>query len=189
MKKAIPMIVAFFALASVVSRPPQMVHNTSAQEAITVESKTRLENSADTELSKISVGTLNRFHLALVARVLAVMPNELQLVVQYGGIVASDNGRNKLRLRGSIGAPLEWSVFGGEGIGVFWLTISSQRNDRTVCACRVGKERVFVEIIGIDGVETVDAKSLDQPMNALGRRTVRDVIRLLESEPGELERK
>ncbi|MBC7818376.1 MAG: hypothetical protein IAG10_15930 [Planctomycetaceae bacterium] len=189
MKKVIRSIVATLTLVGLVGDEPKLVENTSAQEANAVQSKDPVGDSIRLDLSRINVGTLNRFHLALVARVLVVMPEELQLVLEYGGIVAKDNGKRQARRgHGSIGAPLEWSILDKDGIGVFWLTIASQRNDRSVCACRLGKETVFVEIIGIDGIKKVDKNSLTMPLKTLGGRSGMDVIKLLESEPGELER-
>lgn len=138
--------------------------------------------------NQVTVATLNRFHLALVARMMLNMPPDLNLTVQYQGLVGIDNGRQTgIRLHGSIGSPLEWSVF-DENFGVFTIAMSPQRTADTVCTCRMENQIVFVSVSFIRDHETVNAKALDEVLPELGKRSVRDVVRLLEGEPTDLEK-
>jgi hypothetical protein len=139
-------------------------------------------------VERINVRTANRFHLALVSRMILKMPRKLNLGVGYGGILASDTGRERgPRVHGSYGIPLQWDVANPEAFVVFNLTITPERVPTTVAACKMEKETVFVSVTFIDGTEEVDDKSLRKPRDELGGRSVLEVVKLLEMPAGVLE--
>lgn len=135
----------------------------------------------------ITVRTANRFHLAVIARLLEHMPPECELSIQYGGILATDDGNRNFRVVGSIGNTLQWTV-SDESLPVFGMTISTKRTKKTLAACRIGDDVVFVSVDFIQDRDPNDPKSLDEPRAELGMFSVRKTVQLLEREPGDLEK-
>lgn len=144
--------------------------------------------------SAISARTVNRFHLAIIARLLENMPRQCQLSIQYGGIVVTDDGNRNFRVHGSIGNTLEWTVSHvnhdrvGLGNPIFNMMISTKRTGKTLATCRLGDDIVFVSVSFIQGRDPNDPKSLDEPLAELGMFSVRKTIQLLQQEPGDLEK-
>lgn len=139
------------------------------------------------ESRAISARTINRFHLAIIARIMHKLPRNLRLRLDYSGVVASDHGQPGLRVSGSLGDPLEWTVLDESG-GVFSMLILTVRTPETICACQMEQEKLFVSVTFVDGYDSADAKVLDTPMSALGDRTVRQVVRMLEADVQDLEK-
>lgn len=137
---------------------------------------------------RISVRLLNRFHLAVIGRLIQKLPSELGLEMQYNGIVSVDNGRDKsLRVCGSFGDPLSWYIIDKNGSIVFSIDITPEKRPSTDVVCRMGKQTVFVNVTHTPGHLDPSKKELDKKRKELGGRSVAEVVKLLESPPSEIE--
>ncbi len=144
----------------------------------------REERESDSE--QISIEAANRFHAALVWRMMLKMPAELNLSLQYEGIIGFDQGKKGGARGPGFGRPLNWNV-SRSGVVIFNLAISTRRSPQTHAACQIGKDTVFVSVGGILKDREVNQLALEKRQETLGGRSILEFIKLLESPPGEAE--
>lgn len=151
-----------------------------------------LEKSAD----EISVRELNECHLAMIGRMISSSDINLQLKLQYGGIV-KDQGTavitsekyprliiKRSHIEGSIGNPLGWMVIDKNGIGIFSMSMTVRKTDMTVAELPLKKRTLYVNIFG---AEKENREELTKKRDDLGGVSILEFVKRLEKGSSELE--
>ena len=141
------------------------------------------------ESHNITLFLANRMHLALVARMMLKVPDEIDLELRYCGLLASDiGGKRGQRVHGSIGVPTLWRVQVKDGSPVFDILVSTKRTPGTHYVCKMEKEHLFISVafiqdVGVDpSVEEIKKKRVE-----IGNRSVHDMLVLLEGPAADIE--
>lgn len=168
---------------------------TSAPAVAAEDDSVRKEVSAS--LDEISVRDLNSFHLAFLSRCLLKLKAKQPLCLVYQGIVMDQGSKTiegtrelslriglKGRVHGSIGSPLEWTVFDNnrDEVVTFWVSVR-ETND-TIAKCTVGGRTMFVNIDSARERSDV----LDAKCEAIGGISIRQFVKLIEKGESDLEK-
>lgn len=136
----------------------------------------------------ISVYTANRFHLALVSRMLLAMPKELELNTQYCGLIGFESGKQRFGQRGHfVGNPLAWTILDKAGLGIFSLNVARAVRSDTVAVCKIDDDVLYVSVSINVGLEQPGSAKLREPSKRLGGKSVQEVVELLEGPESGLE--
>ena len=131
----------------------------------------------------ISLREANQFHLHLIEDVLHKFPRQLELYLQYGGIL-DDPGKSRGRARGSYGGPLRWTVVGQNGVVFsFWMSI---RDIDSTGKYMIGDppHPLFIKVYHIVDFDwDVSDQALDTKQPDLGGISVRDFVKMIERPP------
>lgn len=137
---------------------------------------------------RISVYTANRFHAALVSRMLFGMPKHLELSTQYQGLIGFESGKPRFGQHGHfVGQPLSWMILDKAGLGIFTLSVSRDARRDTVAVCKIDDEVLYVSVSISTGFELPNSKKLREPCQELGGKSVLDVVQMLEGPESGLE--
>ena len=139
------------------------------------------------QLPRIAVDSANRFHLAVVNRILCRMPDNVPLEVHYRGIVATDNGRRSgQRVHGNIGDPFTWTICEANNSPVCEITLTATQTQDTHLVCDILSEEFYVGVTWIRDA-TVSDEELSVSRDSLGGRSIRDLVQYLKVHNADVE--
>lgn len=161
-----------------------------SSELDTVESLA-IEKQMEEDLQRISLRTTELFHRHLVASLRSTLPETI--TIRNGSALARDHRESK-GLEGKYeisGGPIQrqdlplsnalfWTVNAEVAVFKFW--ISTVRTNSTAAVCNVDKQTLYLNVDAVYGKNPeADAKdAVDEKLEQLGGRTVREVLQIVE---------
>jgi hypothetical protein len=122
----------------------------------------------------ISLVTTNRFHARFLRACITILPEDTELV--YLGDLAADRRLPKFELHDSATSlALYWTVQDSH-FELFRFWISVEPTSQTAGKTTIDKQVLFMNVDSVDGNKGVDAK-----LPQLGNRSVREVLKLLDT--------
>lgn len=128
------------------------------------------------DLREITLREATLFHQRVVRTFRRELPQNLEF--RYWGPLSRDIARQKLVVhQDEVPFALFWSV--QDALVVFSFWISTARTEDTVAVSTIEGRKLYVNVYSIN-----KDQSPDEMLKALGGRTVRDTLMLLQEEPG-----